>query len=112
MYPDRRVVVAFEPRSATQRRNVFQDGFAKALALADRVYIGECPLDKRISEENRMNTASMQAAIGTKAKAFPTNAALLEALSSELAPGDSVIFMSSGSFSGAQYKLAEALKAR
>lgn len=110
MYPERRIVIAFEPRSASQRRNIFQDGFARALALADRVYIGECPLDKRISEENRMNTTNLQASIGPKARAFSSNAALLEALSQDVVSGDSVIFMSSGSFSGAQYRLAEILK--
>jgi UDP-N-acetylmuramate: L-alanyl-gamma-D-glutamyl-meso-diaminopimelate ligase len=109
MYPDKRIVVAFEPRSATQRRNVFQADYAKTLALADRIYIGECPLDKRIPEENRMDTAALERALGAKAKAFPTNAALLSQLKDDLVPGDAVIFMSSGSFSGAQYELAKEL---
>jgi UDP-N-acetylmuramate: L-alanyl-gamma-D-glutamyl-meso-diaminopimelate ligase len=112
IYPSKRLVIAFEPRSATQRRNVFQADYAKTLALADRVYIGECPVDKRIAEENRMDTAALERAIGAKAKAFPTNAALLSQLKDDLAPGDAVIFMSSGSFSGAQYELAKELSGR
>lgn len=111
-YPTKRIVVAFEPRSASQRRNVFQADFAKALGLADRVYIGECPVDKRIPEDGRMNTDEMRQQIGSKAQAFPTNDALLAQLGKDLAPGDAVIFMSSGSFSGAQHKLAKDVQTR
>ncbi len=112
VFPKKNLVVAFEPRSASQRRNVFQTDFGKALATADRVLIGECPVDKRIPEESRMNTAQMAAAIGKKAEAFPTNDALLTRLKTDLASGDAVIFMSSGSFSGAQHALAKDLRSR
>jgi UDP-N-acetylmuramate: L-alanyl-gamma-D-glutamyl-meso-diaminopimelate ligase len=109
-YPKKRLVVAFEPRSATNRRNVFQKDYVRSLTLADRVLIGECMLDKRIPEDQRFDPAKLTADIGSKASAFPTNDALLSSLSAEIAPGDAVIFMSSGSFSGAQYKLAKALR--
>ncbi len=109
VYPNKRLIVAFEPRSASQRRNVFQADFAKSLALADRVYIGECPQDKRIPEAERMDTSQMQAQIGGKAKAFATNADLLTELQTDVTAGDAVIFMSSGSFSGAQHELAKNL---
>lgn len=106
-FPKRRLVVAFEPRSATQRRNVFQNDYARTLALADAVYIGECPEDKRIPEDKRMSTSKLQEAIGQKARAFPTNSALLASLQTDLTSGDSVVFMSSGSFSGIQHQLAQ-----
>lgn len=110
MYPNKRLIVAFEPRSATQRRNIFMSEFAESLRAADLVYIGECPLDKRIPEEGRMNTDSLKQAIGDKAMAFKSNPELLEALRGAVKTGDAVIFMSSGSFSGIQHKLSEALK--
>lgn len=106
-FPNRRLVVAFEPRSATQRRNVFQDDYARTLSLADAIYIGECPEDKRIPEDKRMSTTKLQQAIGTKARSFPTNKDLLTSLQKDLRPGDSVVFMSSGSFSGIQHVLAQ-----
>ena len=59
-----------------------------------------------------MNTDELQKAIGTKAKAYPTNAAMLDGLRSELAAGDAVIFMSSGSFSGTQHQLASDVRLR
>lgn len=106
-FPKRRLVVAFEPRSATQRRNVFQNDYARTLALADAVYIGECPQDNRIPEDQRMSTAKLRQTIGKKAQAFATNNDLLTALRTDLKGGDSVVFMSSGSFSGIQYSLAQ-----
>jgi UDP-N-acetylmuramate: L-alanyl-gamma-D-glutamyl-meso-diaminopimelate ligase len=109
VFPDKRLIIAFEPRSASQRRNVFQAAFADALSLADLVFIGECPVDQRIAEDKRMNTAQLKASIGTKAKTFATNAALLDGLKGDLRPGDAVIFMSSGSFSGMQHQLAKDL---
>jgi UDP-N-acetylmuramate: L-alanyl-gamma-D-glutamyl-meso-diaminopimelate ligase len=111
-FPNRRLVVAFEPRSATQRRNVFQNDYARTLALADAVYIGECPEDKRIPEAERMSTAKLQQTIGSKARAFPTNNDLLASLKVDLHAGDSVVFMSSGSFSGVQHSLAQEIGRR
>jgi len=112
VYPHKRLVVAFEPRSASQRRNVFQKAFAEALSLADQVYIGECMTDQRIPEEQRMNIDQLRHAIGPKAQTFRTNAELEEGLKLALAPGDAIIFMSSGSFSGVQHRLAKHLSDR
>src|SRR5207253_5723716 len=38
-YPKRRILAAFEPRSNTARRSVFQGDFARAFARAARVYL-------------------------------------------------------------------------
>ena len=109
-FPKRRLFVAFDPRNATSRRNVFQNAFAQKLGMADRIFIGPCPEDKKIPEGERMNTGAMADAIGTKAKAYSTHEDLLAELSEALRPGDAVIFMSSGSFNGIQHRLAEKLK--
>jgi UDP-N-acetylmuramate: L-alanyl-gamma-D-glutamyl-meso-diaminopimelate ligase len=108
-YPDKRLIIAFEPRGASQRRNTFLDEYAKTLALADRVLIGECPVDKRIDEGRRMDTRVLEAMIGNKAKAFSTNSELGSYLASTLTSGDAVVFMSSGSFSGVQHQIAKNL---
>jgi len=108
-YPKKRLLVAFEPRSASQRRNVFQQAFAAALGLADHVFIGECMQDQRIPASLRMNTEQLAQQAGPRAQSFATNDALLAGLKAELTPGDAVIFMSSGSFSGVQHRLAKDL---
>ena len=108
-HPHRRLLVAFEPRNATSRRNVFQQQFAQALKLADLVFIGKCPVDQRIPDDQRMNTKAMRDSIGTKALSFDTNEELLEAMVKKTQPGDSLLFMSSSSFSGVQHRASSEL---
>ncbi|MCX7929700.1 MAG: Mur ligase family protein [Chlorobi bacterium] len=54
-YPDRRVVVCFEPRSNTSARSIFQEQFADAFSEADRVVL--CPLyrDERYPPDQRLD---------------------------------------------------------
>jgi UDP-N-acetylmuramate: L-alanyl-gamma-D-glutamyl-meso-diaminopimelate ligase len=112
VYPQRKLHVAFEPKNATSRRNTFQKDYVKKFGLADAVYIGPCPEDKRIPPEQRMNTEELAGEIGKKATAFHSNEDLLNRMIANIKPGDAVIFMSAGSFSGIQYKLLDALKAK
>jgi len=112
VYPKRKLHVAFEPKNATSRRNTFQKDYVKKFGLADAVYIGPCPEDKKIPSEQRMNTAELAEEIGKKAAAFQSNDDLLNKMIDNIKTGDAVIFMSAGSFSGIQYKLLEALKAK
>jgi UDP-N-acetylmuramate: L-alanyl-gamma-D-glutamyl-meso-diaminopimelate ligase len=112
VYPHRRLIVAFEPRSASNRRNVFQKEYAKTLSIADCVLIGECAVDQRIPADQRFDPEALQREIGPKAMAFPTNPDLLSRLKAEVRAGDSVIFMSSGSFSGIQHQLARSIQER
>jgi UDP-N-acetylmuramate: L-alanyl-gamma-D-glutamyl-meso-diaminopimelate ligase len=111
MHPSKRLTVAFEPANATGRRNVLQNDFAQALAHADHVLIGKCPVDQRIAENERMNTTALADQIGKgKGIAFKENEDLLSYLKQNLKQGDAVIFMSSSSFSGIQHQLAKSLK--
>lgn len=110
VYPKRRLLVAFEPKNATSRRNTFQKDYVKKLGLADLVYIGPCPEDKRIPEDQRMNIDDIAQNIGSRAATFQSNDALLNKMIKDIKPGDAVIFMSAGSFSGIQYKLIDHLK--
>ena len=107
--PEKRLLVAFEPKNATSRRNIFLEAYASAFQKADRAYIGPCPQDQRISQDNRMDTDSLAKAIGGHAASFSDNKRLLEAVVQDAARGDAVIFMSSGSFSGVQHEILEKL---
>jgi UDP-N-acetylmuramate: L-alanyl-gamma-D-glutamyl-meso-diaminopimelate ligase len=112
VYPKRKLHVAFEPKNATSRRNTFQKDYVKKLGLADEIYIGPCPEDKRIPADQRMNTFDLAGQIGNKAHAFQSNDDLLNKMIESIGSGDAVIFMSAGSFSGIQYKLLDALRAK
>lgn len=111
LYPERRLLVAFEPKNATSRRNVFLKDFAKSLGLADQVFIGPCPVDQRIPVAQRMDTQEMADLIGVSAQAFTSNELLLDSLVQHAKPNDAIVFMSSSSFSGIQYRLGERLAA-
>ena len=110
VYPRKRLWVAFEPRNATSRRNIFQQDYVTSLGTADQVLLGQCHVDKRIPDEQRMNTKAIAQEIGAKAHAFEDNDVLLKFLADSMKPGDAVIFMSSGSFSGIQHRLVGMLK--
>jgi UDP-N-acetylmuramate: L-alanyl-gamma-D-glutamyl-meso-diaminopimelate ligase len=112
VYPQRKLHVAFEPKNATSRRNTFQKDYVTKLGLADAIYIGPCPDDKRIPAEQKMDTLALAGDIGSKAHAFQSNEDLLNKMVENIHSGDAIIFMSAGSFSGIQYKLLEALKAK
>lgn len=108
--PNKRILVAFEPKNATSRRNIFQDQYVKSLGKADQVFIGACPDDKRIGEGDKMNTSKLAHEIGSTARSFETNEDLLESLIHQASPEDIIVFMSSGSFSGIQHKTIERLE--
>lgn len=90
--------VCFDPRNATMRRSVLQSELARALKIADRVYIGRVAKDLRIPEKQRMNAKALCDSIGTAACSFESNDDLLKTVLAEIAPGDTIVFMSSGSF--------------
>lgn len=102
-----RLLVAFEPKNASSRRSVFLDAFAKSLKLADQVFIAPCPVDQRIPEDQRMNTEKLANLVGSSARAYETHKTLLADLISSARKGDTVIFMSSGSFAGIQHEIVK-----
>lgn len=112
LYPERRLLVAFEPKNATSRRSIFMKEFAKSLSLADKVFIGACAVDQRIPDAERMNTGEMARLIGAEATAFDDNEALLNSLLKTAKSHDTILFMSSGSFSGIQYRIGDRLSSQ
>ena len=67
------------------------------------------PKRQQDRRKNQMNTATLANKIGSKAQAFLKNDDLLEAVVSECNDGDAIIYMSSGSFSGVQYRTLKEL---
>ena len=111
-YPQFKIWACFEPRSNTAKRNVMQDRFARALASADRAFIGSADVSK-VAPELRVDTSAMAALDPSKIRAFESNPALLESLESavraETAAGGKVLcaFFSNGSFDGIHRRFAE-----
>ncbi len=109
-----RLVAVFEPRSYTSRTRVFQDDFARAFSVADRVYVAAAHLPGKVPEGQRLSEADLVSAIGRQggeAVFLPTVEAIVSALTAELQPGDRVAILSNGGFGGIHEKLLRALAA-
>jgi len=98
-----KLIVAFEPRSATSRRSVFQQEFASALAVADEVVLAPLYAPEKVPEGQRLDVEKLAADLRTQevpacviAGAEPT----ADHLSRRAAPGDTVVIMSSGDYGG------------
>jgi UDP-N-acetylmuramate: L-alanyl-gamma-D-glutamyl-meso-diaminopimelate ligase len=105
-----RLIACFDPRNATMRRSVLQKQLAGCFEAADVVYLGKVPVDLRLKENEALNGPQVVSLIGSKAKYFNDNEILLNELIKSAKSGDTVVFMSSGSFDGLPRKLFAALE--
>jgi UDP-N-acetylmuramate: L-alanyl-gamma-D-glutamyl-meso-diaminopimelate ligase len=114
-WPRRRLWVAFEPRSNTMRRRVFEDDLGAALATADGAVLGPVSRAQLLSEAERLSpervVQSVRAA-GRRAEALNSAAEIAEFLSGELREGDIMLVLSNGSFDGLCEKLLAVLNSR
>ena len=56
-----KLIAAFEPRSATSRRNVFQNEFADALSVADEVVLAPLYAPEKVPEGERLDVERLAA---------------------------------------------------
>jgi UDP-N-acetylmuramate: L-alanyl-gamma-D-glutamyl-meso-diaminopimelate ligase len=111
-YPGRRLMAAFEPRTNTSRRKIFQEPYIKAFHDADLILIREPPDLWKVPEDEQFSSWQLVqdlVACGKKALYFPTTDHLLHSLLRGLKPNDTVVVMSNGSFDGLALRLCEAL---
>jgi UDP-N-acetylmuramate: L-alanyl-gamma-D-glutamyl-meso-diaminopimelate ligase len=113
-YAGHRLIAAFEPRSNTARRGVFQDGFAGAFDRAARVYLGAGYFKENdpIPADARLDTDVLARAIsarGPVATALASTDAILEGIVADARPGDVIVCMSNGPFDGLPQRLLAAL---
>lgn len=116
-FPGRRLLAAFEPRSNTARRNVFQREFGDAFAGASRVYLGPVYFKDSdpIPPNERLDTAALVAAIaahGAATFACASNEEILQRMLADCSAGDIAVFMSNGPFDGLKNRFLEALRGR
>jgi UDP-N-acetylmuramate: L-alanyl-gamma-D-glutamyl-meso-diaminopimelate ligase len=111
----RRLVAVLEPRSNTMRRRVFQGDLAEALAGADEVLLAPVHRAEGVAEDDRLDPSALARELcerGVEARAFASTAEIVEALSTSLRQGDSVLVMSNGAFDDLHRRVADRLKAR
>jgi len=113
-YRHRRLVAAFEPRSNSSRRNVFQEQYATSFDKADLIMIPEPPMKEKIPVEERFSSVGLVEDLkrkGLRAFYFPDTAFLLEEILHQTRAGDVVLFMSNGSFDNLPSKFLKRLEA-
>lgn len=107
-FPDRRVLAVFEPRSATSRRNVFQEDYARAFRHADLIFVAQ-PFDQsKIQEGERFSTDRLIEDLrehGREAETATDVAGLLAKMVPLTKPNDVILIMSNGGFDGIYQKL-------
>jgi len=109
-FAGRRILAAFEPRSNSARRSVFQAGFATAFDRAARVYLGPVYFKENdpIPPGGRLDTAALAQEIsrrGPVAAACGSTAEILERMIAEGRPGDVMLCMSNGPFDNLPVRL-------
>ena len=106
-----KLIAVYEPRSATSRRNIFQNEFAEAFAVADEVVVAPLFQPEKVPEAERFDPERLAADLrgrGVPARMVPT-ADMVGYLKERLGPGDTVAVMSSGGFDGLHGKLLDGL---
>jgi UDP-N-acetylmuramate: L-alanyl-gamma-D-glutamyl-meso-diaminopimelate ligase len=112
-WPGRKLWAAFEPRSNTMRRKIFQDDLTDSLAVADAVVLGAVDRPQLLADSERLSPDAIAENLrsrGQAANAFPSADNIADHLAENVKPGDLVMVMSNGSFGGLCGKLLERLK--
>ena len=114
-FPGRRLIAAFEPRSNTSRRALFQDDYVAALAGADWALIATVPPSTLYSATGPVGELfdAERAALALRGRGVDALAPggaqeIAAAISARARPGDVIAVMSNGNFGG----LCEELLAR
>jgi UDP-N-acetylmuramate: L-alanyl-gamma-D-glutamyl-meso-diaminopimelate ligase len=111
--PGRRLLAAFEPRTNSSRRNVFQVDYASAFDDADLICIKEPQELQAIPAAERLDTARLVADIARRNKPahrFADTETLLAFLAGHCRSGDAVLAMSNGSFDDLPRRLLRVLE--
>ncbi len=112
-YPERRLIAAFEPRSNSSRRSVFQNAYSKSFDHADCICLKAPPGMEAIPPEERLDSKQLLEEIKqrkSEAYLFAETENLLAFLQGYHRPGDLVLCMSNGSFDGLPHRFMEMLR--
>jgi len=111
----RRLWAVWEPRSATSRRNIFQQAYADSFSAADQVVVA-APYDQSgIDEQSRFSSnrlAEDLAERGIDAITLPDAEQIAQTLALRAQPHDVIAVLSNGGFNGMHRKLLALLEER
>lgn len=114
-HTDGRLWAVFEPASASNARQTFEDRYLAAFDPADAVVIAPVPRPERAGDDAPFSESRLTqrlAEAGKQAWFEPDADSIARRLVSTVSSGDTVVFMSNGGFGGVQSKTVEALAGR
>jgi UDP-N-acetylmuramate: L-alanyl-gamma-D-glutamyl-meso-diaminopimelate ligase len=109
-----RLWAIYEPRSATSRRNIFQNEIAEALGQADCIALPGLFKPEKVPESERLDENRLiedLRRMGRSAWNLETVEGIVQKVCEEARSGDLIVIMSNGGFGGIYDKLPSALKA-
>ena len=107
-----KLIAAFEPRSATSRRSVFQTDFAAALGGADEVVLAPLFAPEKVPPGERLDVDRLAADLRREdvpARVFANVGDTAAHLRDRASPGDTIVIMSSGDYGGLHERVLDAL---
>ena len=102
-YPDYDIIVVFEPRSASSRRNVFQKQYAHCFSKADQVFSAPPFREFEIKEEDRFSSLNLVRDLrvrGTHAEFHKNVEDIANSLIHQIKNKSVIVVMSNGPFGG------------
>lgn len=115
-FPERTIWAAFEAKSNTSRRRVFQHDYPRGLAIADHVIISKpWKKDDGLSAEELLDIDELVADIqnlGPETLLIEDVDAIAQHIAQHASPGDVVVGLSGSNFGGLHAKIIDALKSR
>ena len=114
-YPGARLWAVFEPRTATSRRAIFQQEYAAALQLADRVILADVYRKEQLEDTACLSPATIVETLqqrGIPAWFYATTEAIIAHIYREAQPADVILIMSNGGFDNIHQRLLTALEQR
>ncbi len=114
-YPCQKIYAIFEPRSATSRRNIFQQDYINAFLAADAVFIKQAFDQTKINQEDRMDTDQLAADIkkqGVLANSYADVDQIVNDVTQGITQKSVIVVMSNGGFDGIYEKLKTQLTNR
>ncbi len=111
-WPQRRLIIVFEPRTQSSRRSVFQEQYSRAFFGADLVLVREIVPLETVSPDERFSSRRLAEDLqqhGIAARYFPDTTKILDYLQAVSAPGDIIAVLSNGGFDNIHTRLLDRL---
>ncbi|MBN2788895.1 MAG: UDP-N-acetylmuramate:L-alanyl-gamma-D-glutamyl-meso-diaminopimelate ligase, partial [Candidatus Delongbacteria bacterium] len=67
-FPDKKIIAAFEPRSNTTKRNIFQTELGEALSIADDVIVGKIDREEQLTMDEKLDMVKLLSDIKSQGK--------------------------------------------